>query len=202
MSELIQAPVEAKAEEATNGREEWEGKKAVGEVQLAVPASRVRGLHCVVYVAVVEVVVAEVVIEVAGEVDDKTRLLAVFDDDVERLDSEVGDVCGGGKFNHCTEVHVLTEAPSYHVLVLIDGRGIGVGEHCGLRQEGEGDSLSDVSFDLRKLLEVGVGLKPHEGKRGEPMLSLLCALDVGGGDYSGGRKGLHRRGWSRERDRG
>jgi hypothetical protein len=90
-----------------------------------------RGLHCVVYVTVVEVIVAEMIIEVSWEVYHQARLLTLLDDDMKRLNAEVGEVGRGREFNDSPKVHVLAEALSYYYLMLVDGRGIGVGEDGG-----------------------------------------------------------------------
>jgi len=90
VSELIQLAVEAKAEVLPHGGVQGKGQEAVGQVELAVPAAWVRGLHRIVHAAVLEVLVLQVVVEVAGQVDDEARLLARLDDDVQRLNAEAG----------------------------------------------------------------------------------------------------------------
>ena len=54
---------------------ERKGEEAVGEVQLAVPAVRCGLLGCVIDGGVGEVFVLQMVVEVAGQVDDESRLL-------------------------------------------------------------------------------------------------------------------------------
>jgi hypothetical protein len=63
--ELIEATVEAEAEEVADRRVERKRQEAVGEVQLAIPASRMGCLHCIVDAAVLKVVIAEMTVEVA-----------------------------------------------------------------------------------------------------------------------------------------
>jgi hypothetical protein len=108
-----------------------EGEEAVGQVQLAVPAARMRSLDCIVDAAVVKIVVPEMVVQIAREVDNKAGHLALFDDDVEGLDAEIREVSGGGQFSNSAKVHVLTEASSHHRLMLMYGGSVGVGGDCG-----------------------------------------------------------------------
>ena len=75
------------------GRER-KGEEAVGEVQLAVPAVRCGLLGCVVDGGVDEAFLLQMVVEVAGQVDDESRLFALLNDGVQRLDAEWTRVVG------------------------------------------------------------------------------------------------------------
>ncbi len=73
-SELVQLPVEAEDEVGQRGRVKREGQEAVGQVELAEPAAGRGLLDCLSDGGVGEVLVHEVVVEVAGQVDDEPRL--------------------------------------------------------------------------------------------------------------------------------
>ena len=110
-------------------------------------------LDCIVDTAVVEVLVLEVVVEVARQVDDEPWLLACFDDDVQRLNTEaiVGEVGVGGQLCHGTELHVLAQT-SAHVVSVVEHSGrIGVSDSGWHGDQRQTDALSDVCLDNGQL---------------------------------------------------
>ena len=200
--ELVQLALEAEAEVLAHGRVQREGQEAVGQVQLAVPAAGRRRFDGVVHAAVAEVVVLQVVVEVARQVDDQARLLAVLDDDVQRLDAQATVVERGvcGEADECAELHVLAEALANSVGVLCDRRRVGVGVDGRGRDEGKRHTLSDVRLDVGELAQVRAWLSTHAGDGGQPALLLRCTLNEG---HERGRGGRRRRGRGREwRERG
>ena len=94
-------------------------------------------LDRVVHRAVLEVLVLEVLVEVARQVDDEPRLLARLDDDVQRLNAQggVGEVGVCGQPNDGAELHVLAQAGADVAGVLQDSRRVGV--HDGGRRADE-----------------------------------------------------------------
>jgi hypothetical protein len=130
VGELVQLALEAEAEVPPHRGVQWEGQEAVGQVELAVPASWLRGLHCIVYRAVREVLVLQVVVEVAGQIDDEPWLFARLDDDVQRLNAEtvVGEVGVRGQLDDGAELHVLAQASTDVRHVLHNGGRVGVGD--------------------------------------------------------------------------
>ena len=103
-------------------------------------------LDCIVDTAVVEVLVLEVVVEVARQVDDEPWLLACFDNDVQRLNAEavVGEVRVLGKSDDSTEPHVLAQASADIVGVLQDSRRVSVDDSGGRAEKRETHTVSDV----------------------------------------------------------
>ncbi len=137
VDELIQLALEAEAEVPPNGGVQGEGQEAVGQVELAIPAAGVGSLHRVVHRAVLEVLVLEVLVEVARQVNDQPRLLARLDDDVQRLNAQggVGEVGVYRQPNDGAELHVLAQAGADVAGVLQDSRRVGV--HDGGRRADE-----------------------------------------------------------------
>jgi hypothetical protein len=181
VDELIQLALEAKAEVLAHGRVQREGQEAVGQVELAIPAAWMRGFHCVVDAAVLEVLVFEVVVEVARQVDDKPRLLAWFDDDVQRLNAEVavGKVGVGGQLDDRTEVHVLAQTGADGAGVLHDGGRVVVYDSRRGAGERQAHALSDVRLDLGQLLQVCTWLSSHPSDGGQPVSLLGRTVNEG-----------------------
>jgi hypothetical protein len=153
-------------------------------------------LDCVVDRAVLEVVVAEVVVEVERQVNDESGLLALLDDDMERLYSELGEVGVGGQFDNGAELHVFAEAFSDGCLVLAYCGRVRVRGSRGFGEERERDALGDVSFDFCEFVQVRVGFHAHEGNGGKPVALLVRTVDerpAGGCVRRERRKGRRRR---------
>ena len=84
-SELPVGVIEGEGKIGSYGWMKGKGEEAVGEVEFSIPAVGCGVLDCFLYGGVGEVDVLEVLVEVAGKVDDQPWLLARFDDDVQRL---------------------------------------------------------------------------------------------------------------------
>jgi len=90
--------------------------------------------------------VLEVVVEVAGQVDDEPRLLARLDYDVQRLNADaiVVEVGVSRQLDDGAELHVLAQGSAHLTGVLLNGRCVGVGDGRRAADERETDPLIDV----------------------------------------------------------
>ena len=108
------------------------------------------------------------VVEVARQVDDESRLLAGFDNDVQGLNAQVTVGSGrfGGQTDDCTELLIFAEPSADGIGVLSDGRRVVVGRRGGWGEQGKRHPLCDVSFDGGELGVVRARLSAHACDRG------------------------------------
>jgi hypothetical protein len=85
---LVQNALETKAEVFAHRRVQRKREETIREIQLPVPAAGEGSFHGVVHTAVAEVVVLQVVVEVARQVDDESRFPACLDDDMQGLNAQ------------------------------------------------------------------------------------------------------------------
>ena len=180
MGELIDDTLEAETEVSMHRRMQRERQEAVRQIQLAVPAARRRRLNCIIPCAVVEVVAPQMAVEIALQVDDETRLTAVFDDAVQWLNAQAREVGVGGQCDDRAEADVLVETPSNCRLVQLNRLRV-VERRAGVRlgEQRQCDAESDVALDLLQLREISAGFATHERDGGEPSPLLRATADVG-----------------------
>ena len=88
------SPFEPKDEERPSGRVQWEREEAVRQVQFTVPTVLRRSLGGCADRGIGEVLIDEVVVQVARQVDDQSRLLRRLDDGMKRLNAERAGMVG------------------------------------------------------------------------------------------------------------
>jgi hypothetical protein len=109
------------------------------------------------------------VVEIARQIDDKARLLAVLDDDMQWLDAEVGSVRVCGQLDYGAELYVVLQPSANSRGVLGDCGGVAEGDGGRLRQERQGYPVGDVRLDL-----VELGLVSAWSAPGTARMRAMC----------------------------
>ena len=121
---------------------EWERQEAVGQVELAEPAAGSGALDRLTDGGVGEVLVCQVVVEVARQIDDQAWFSVGTNDDVKRLNSvRTGMVVR--KWCECLEGDVLDYALAYRFGFDLDAVGVRMVDGRWLAAKIQGDTMGD-----------------------------------------------------------
>ncbi len=148
--ELVGLALEREAQMLAELRLDIEGQEAVGKVGLAEPAARGAVGQRVVDALVADLVLRQVVVEVARQVQHQARLAAVLDDDVKRLETVVVLLLANG--GESAEVAVVVDALLDEDALAGDGRRV---LEANGRRDGQQFRVDTAPEELRSFGELG-----------------------------------------------